>query len=87
MAPQFPSAGTTLAITFVSSTQLTESGTATSAQMGAVAVEVVNPDPGSIGSYNMNAEVVGSIVVAANVADRFLEQTTFGSTPTLITQV
>src|SRR5271170_201514 len=79
--------GTTLATTFVSSAQLTASGTATSAQVGAVAVEVVNPDPGSIGSNNMNAEVVGSIVVAADVADRFLEQTTFGPTPALITQV
>src|SRR5271154_1029263 len=79
--------GTKLATTFVSSTQVTASGTATSPQVGAVAVEVVNPDPGSIDSNNINAEVVGSIVVAANVADRFLEQTTFGPTPTLITQV
>src|SRR5271170_5040594 len=79
--------GTTLTTTFVSSAQLTASGTATSAQVGAVAVEVVNPDPGSIGSNNMNAEVVGSIAVAANIADRFLEQTTFGPTPALITQV
>ena len=79
--------GTILATTFVSSTQLTASGTAIPAQVGAVAVEVVNPEPGSIGSNNMNAEVVGSIVVAADVADRFLEQTTFGPTPALITQV
>jgi uncharacterized protein (DUF1800 family) len=79
--------GTTLTTTFVSSAQLTASGTATSAQVGAVAVEVVNPDPGSIGSNNMNAEVVGGIAVAANIADRFLEQTTFGPTPALITQV
>jgi uncharacterized protein (DUF1800 family) len=79
--------GTTLATTFVSSTQLTASGMATSAQVGAVAVDVVNPEPDSIGSNNINAEVVGSIVVAANVADRFLEQTTFGPTPALITQV
>jgi hypothetical protein len=41
--------GTTLATTFVSRTQLTASGTATSAQVGAAAVEVVNPDPGSNG--------------------------------------
>ncbi len=79
--------GMTLATSFVSSTQLTASGTATPAQVGTVTVVVVNPDPGSIGSNNMNAEVVGTISVAANAADRFLEQTTFGPTPALITQV
>jgi uncharacterized protein (DUF1800 family) len=79
--------GTTLTTSFVSSTQLTASGTATPAQVGAVAVEVMNPDPGAIGSNNMNAQVVGTISVAANVADRFLEQSTFGPTQALITQV
>jgi uncharacterized protein (DUF1800 family) len=78
---------TTLATTFVSSTQLTASGTATPAQVGSAAVEVMNPDPGAIGSNSMSADVVGTISVAANVADRFLEQTTFGPTPALITQV
>jgi uncharacterized protein (DUF1800 family) len=79
--------GTTLATSFASSTQLTASGTATPAQVGAVTVDVVNPDPGAIGSNDMSAEVVGTISVAANVADRFLEQTTFGPTTELITQV
>ena len=79
--------GTTLATTFVSSTQLTASGMASAAQVGTVAVEVMNPDPGSIGSNSISALVVGTISVAANVADRFLEQTTFGPTPALITQV
>jgi uncharacterized protein (DUF1800 family) len=79
--------GATLTTSFVSSTQLTASGTATPAQVGSVAVEVMNPDPGSIGSNGMNAEVVGTISVAENVADRFLEQTTFGPTQALITQV
>ena len=79
--------GTTLTTSFVSSTQLTASGTATPAQVGAVTVDVMNPDPGAIGSNNMNAEVMGTISVAANVADRFLEQTTFGPTTSLITQV
>ena len=79
--------GTTLATTFVSSTQLTASGTASAAQVGTVAVEVMNPDPGSIGSNSISALVVGTISVAADVADRFLEQTTFGPTPALITQV
>jgi len=79
--------GTTLTTSFVSSTQLTASGTATPAQVGAVTVAVMNPDPGAIGSNDMNAQVVGTISVAANVADRFLEQTTFGPTTALITQV
>jgi uncharacterized protein (DUF1800 family) len=79
--------GTALATSFVSSTQLTASGTAAPAQVGAVTVDVMNPDPGAIGSNNMNAQVVGTISVAANVADRFLEQTTFGPTTPLITQV
>src|SRR5580698_3127911 len=79
--------GTTLTTSFASSTQLTASGTATPAQVGAVTVAVMNPDPGAIGSNDMNAQVVGTISVAANVADRFLEQTTFGPTTALITQV
>ena len=79
--------GTTLTTAFISSTQLTASGTATPAQVGSVSVDVVNPDPGAIGSNDMSAEVVGTISVAANVADRLLEQTTFGPTTALITQV
>jgi uncharacterized protein (DUF1800 family) len=79
--------GTTLTTSFVSSTQLTASGMATPAQVGSVTVDVMNPDPGAIGSNNMSAWVVGTITVATNVADRFLEQTTFGPTTALITQV
>jgi uncharacterized protein (DUF1800 family) len=82
--------GIALSTTFVSSTQLTASGTATAAQVGTVMVEVTNPDPGSIASNSMSAQVVGAggtTSVAANVADRFLEQSTFGPTPQLITQV
>ena len=78
---------TTLATTFVSGTQLTASGTATAAQVGAVAVEVMNPEPGAISSNNMSAQVIGTITVSANVADRFLEQSTFGPTTALISQV
>ncbi len=78
---------TTLATSFVSSTQLTASGTATAAQVGAVAVEVMNPAPGAISSNNMSAQVVGTISISANVADRFLEQSTFGPTTALISQV
>jgi uncharacterized protein (DUF1800 family) len=78
---------TTLATNFVSSTQLTASGTATSAQIGSVSVAVTNPDPGSIGSNGVNAQVIGTITIGAAVADRFLEQTTFGPTPQLVGQV
>jgi uncharacterized protein (DUF1800 family) len=78
---------TTLATNFVSSTQLTASGNATSTQVGTVAVEVTNPNPGSASSNSINAQVVGTISISAAVADRFLEQTTFGPTPQLVTQV
>ena len=42
--------GTFLPTTFVSSTELTATGTATSAQAGTVQVTVINPDPGSMTS-------------------------------------
>jgi uncharacterized protein (DUF1800 family) len=76
-----------LTTTFNSSTQLTASGTATTAQIGSVAVAVTNPNPGSISSNSLNAQVVGGIQVPATVADRFLEQSTFGPDPALVTQV
>jgi len=78
---------TTLTTTFNSSTQLTASGTATSTQIGSVAVAVTNPNPGSISSNSLNAQVVGGIQVPPTVADRFLEQSTFGPDPALVTQV
>jgi uncharacterized protein (DUF1800 family) len=80
-------AGANLATTFVSSTQLTASGTASVSQVGSVAVEVTNPDPGSSPSNSLSAQVVGTITIPAAQADRFLEQTTFGPTPALVTQV
>jgi uncharacterized protein (DUF1800 family) len=78
---------TTLTTTFNSSTQLTASGTATSAQIGSVAIAVTNPNPGSISSNSLNAQVVGGIQVPPTVADRFLEQSTFGPDPALVTQL
>ncbi len=42
--------GTFLPTTFVSSTEVTATGTATSAQAGTVQVTVINPDPGSMTS-------------------------------------
>jgi uncharacterized protein (DUF1800 family) len=79
--------GANLTTTFVSSTQLTATGTATVAQVGSVAVDVTNPDPGSISSNSLSAQVVGAITIPPMQADRFLEQTTFGPTPALVTQV
>jgi uncharacterized protein (DUF1800 family) len=77
----------TLGTTFNSSTQVTASGTATSAQIGSIAIAVTNPNPGSISSNSLNAQVVGGVQVPAMVADRFLEQSTFGPDPSLVTQV
>src|SRR5262249_53505146 len=50
----------TLATTRVSSTQLTASGTATSGQVGNVAVTVKNPDPGAVSSGSLNAKVIAN---------------------------
>ena len=46
-APTVSFGGANLTTTFVSSTQLTATGTASAAQVGAVAVDVANPDPGA----------------------------------------
>ena len=79
--------GANLTTTFVSSTQLTATGTASVAQVGAVAVDVANPDPGASSSNSLNAEVIGAITIPPMQAARFLEQTSFGPTPALINQV
>jgi uncharacterized protein (DUF1800 family) len=79
--------GANLTTTFVSSTQLTATGAASVSQVGSVAVDVTNPDPGSIGSNSLSAQVVGAITIPPTQADRILEQTTFGPTTTLVTQV
>lgn len=79
---------TALTTSFVSNGKLTASGTATSSEVGGVAITVRNPDPGSATSGAFNALVVtNSPAVSAEVADRFLEQTTFGPTPALVAQV
>ena len=79
--------GTALATTFVSSTQLYASGTTTASQVGTtVAIAVTNPDPGSATSAAITAQVVG-VLATPEVADRFLEQSTFGASPNFITQV
>ena len=75
---------TALSTTFVSGTKLTATGTVTS-QTPSVQFTVTNPDPGSATSGTLTAQVVQAI--SPNVADRFLEQTTFGPTPALVAQV
>ena len=81
--------GTTpLTTTRTSSTQLSATGTATTAQEGNVSVTVKNPDPGSSTSGSQTAFVVGgNPIVSQSAAVRFLEQSTFGPTPELVTQV
>jgi uncharacterized protein (DUF1800 family) len=79
---------TALTTTRTSSTQLSATGTATSAQEGNVSVTVKNPDPGSSTSGSLMAFVVGgNPIVSQSAAVRFLEQSTFGPTPELVTQV
>ena len=80
--------GAALATTFVSSTQLTATGTATTAQVGTVAVTVDNPNPGAANSTtSAPVQVTAATAVTAAAAVRFLEQSTFGPTPALISQV
>ena len=79
--------GATLTTNYVSSTQLTATGSASVSQVGPISVDVTNPNPGSSSSNNLNATVVGTISIPANQADRFLEQTTFGPTSALVSQV
>jgi uncharacterized protein (DUF1800 family) len=80
--------GAPLNTTFVSGSELAATGTATNAQVGVVVVTVQNPDPGSVVSTTSKNETVTSGQVATAAATvRFLEQSTFGPTPTLITQV
>jgi uncharacterized protein (DUF1800 family) len=74
-----------LSTTFVSSTQLTATGTAAASQVGNVQLTVTNPNPGTATSGALTAAVV--MAISPNVADRFLQQTTFGPTPALIAQV
>jgi uncharacterized protein (DUF1800 family) len=79
---------TSLTTTRTSSTQLSATGTATLAQAGNISVTVQNPDPGSSTSGSLTAFVGGgNPIVSQSAAVRFLEQSTFGPTPELVTQV
>ncbi|MGA2718990.1 MAG: DUF1800 family protein [Candidatus Acidiferrales bacterium] len=79
---------TALTTTFVSATELTATGTAVAAQAGSVSVTVVNPAPGVNNSTTSAVTQVSSVTVeTVAAAVRFLEQSTFGPTPALVTQV
>jgi uncharacterized protein (DUF1800 family) len=61
--------GTTVLTTaYVSSTQLTAAGTATSAQAGTQTITVHNPDPGASISAGLNIVVKGGVAVAVTPA-------------------
>jgi uncharacterized protein (DUF1800 family) len=79
---------TALTTSFVSTTQLNATGTAVAAQAGSVSVTVVNPAPGVNNSTTSAVTQVSSVTVeTVAAAVRFLEQSTFGPTPALVTQV
>jgi uncharacterized protein (DUF1800 family) len=79
--------GKTLLVTkFVSSTELTATGNATAP--GSVPVNVLNPAPGTeYSAQSVTMSVVSGQGATAAATVRFLEQSTFGPTPTLINQV
>jgi uncharacterized protein (DUF1800 family) len=79
---------TALTTTFFSATQLNATGTAVAAQAGSVSVTVVNPAPGVNNSTTSAVTQVSTVTVeTVSAAVRFLEQSTFGPTPALVTQV
>lgn len=71
--------GQGMQVTYVTSTMITAIGTASSSQLGAVAIQVTNPAPGGGKSNTLNINVTsnGSPVSSA-AAVRFLEQSSFG---------
>jgi uncharacterized protein (DUF1800 family) len=80
--------GQMLTTTYVSPTELQASGTATIAQIGTVNIVVNNPEPGAAASSTVTASVVSAAQpVSQAAAVRFVEQSTFGPTPALVSQV
>ena len=78
--------GTMLPTTFISSTSLSATGTASAA--GSVGVQVINPGTGSPTSNTLQVQVGSANTgVTAAAAARFLEQSTFGPTSTSIQHV
>jgi uncharacterized protein (DUF1800 family) len=58
---------TALTTTRVSPTQLMATGTATTSQVGSIAVAVENPSPGPLTSAKLNAQIVGNPAMAVAV--------------------
>jgi uncharacterized protein (DUF1800 family) len=80
--------GTFLPTTFVSASEVTATGTATSAQAGTVQVTVINPDPGSLTSNAFALQVgTSSNTLSAAAAARLLEQSSFGVNPVSLSHV
>ncbi len=80
--------GTFLPTTFVSSKQLTATGTATAAQTGTVQITVINPDPGSATSNAFALEVgTPANELTPTAAARLLEQSTWGVNPLSLSHV
>jgi uncharacterized protein (DUF1800 family) len=80
--------GQMLTTSYVSSTELQATGTATTAQIGTINIIVNNPDPGASASSTLTASVVPAVQPVSQVAAvRFIEQSTFGPTPSLVNQV
>ncbi len=76
-----------LTTTRTSSTQLTASGTATAGQVGSISITVKNPDPGTIVSAGINAQVVNNTninvqVIPATATIRASGQQPFSATVT-----
>jgi uncharacterized protein (DUF1800 family) len=59
---------TGLTTTRVSSTQLTATGTATSGQVGSISITVKNPDPGTVSSAGLMAQVVNNSGISVQVS-------------------
>jgi uncharacterized protein (DUF1800 family) len=80
--------GSFLPTTFISSTELTATGTATSAQAGTVQVTVINPDPGSQVSNAFALQIGTSAnTLSAAAAARLLEQSTWGVNPSSLSHL
>jgi uncharacterized protein (DUF1800 family) len=77
-------AGTALATTFISSTELQGTYTAAAGQSGNISVTVANPNPGAATSSSVSALLQQTTAAAAA---RFLDQSSFGPTATTITKV
>lgn len=81
--------GRTLSTTFVSPSQVTASGVVAIADAGNATITVTNPGPGESRSkaFPMTVNTSGPSGVTYDAAVRFLEQSTFGPTESLVAHV